>query len=75
MKLTAALINRVMTVCMVLGIMLLILGVCLAVFTNISVTMGADGVLLIALIIGIGLLLLIPSKIYLTLLFFQKGSK
>ncbi len=64
MKLTAKVINRVMTLCMILGIMLLILGICLASFTNISVTMGSDGVLLIALIIGAGLLLLILSPLY-----------
>ncbi|WP_354624394.1 hypothetical protein [Psychromonas sp. MME2] len=59
---------------MVTGIMLVIVGVSLATFTDLTVSMGTDGVLMIGLIIGLGLLLLIPSKIYLTLLLLQKND-
>lgn len=75
MQLSAQLIKRLMTFCMITGLILVILGVSLATFTDLTVSMGADGVLMIGLIIGVGLLLLIPSKIYLTLLLFQKNDE
>jgi len=55
---------------MIIGILFVIAGVGLAMFTDLTYSMGSNGVLMIALIIGFGLVLLIPSKVYLTFVFF-----
>lgn len=57
-----------------LGLILVIGGVGLAMFTDISVSMGVQGVQIIAGIIGLGLLLLVPSKIMLTLMLMKTNS-
>ncbi|MGY5452244.1 hypothetical protein ACVFI8_15055 [Agarivorans sp. MS3-6] len=59
---------------MTFGLMLVIGGVGLAMFTDISVSMGVQGVQIIAGIIGLGLLLLVPSKIMLTLILMKASS-
>jgi hypothetical protein len=62
-------IQRIMKVCLIVGL------ISVANFTDLPVSMGANGIVIISLIIGLGLLLLIPSKIYLTILFFQRESE
>jgi membrane protein implicated in regulation of membrane protease activity len=57
-----------------LGLLLVLGGVSLAMFSDISVSMGVHGVQIIAGIIGLGLLLLVPSKILLTLLLMRQKS-
>ncbi|GGB02757.1 MULTISPECIES: hypothetical protein [Agarivorans] len=57
-----------------LGLLLVLGGVALAMFSDISVSMGVRGVQIIAGIIGLGLLLLVPSKILLTLLLMKQKS-
>ncbi len=59
---------------MSLGLLLVLGGVGLATFSNISVSMGVRGVQIIAGIIGLGLFLLVPSKILLTLLLMKEKS-
>ena len=60
---------------MSIGAILVLIGIGLVFFTDIYITKGANGVLLIAALIAIGLLLLVPSKIYLTLIFMQKSDE
>ncbi|WP_022941434.1 hypothetical protein [Psychromonas hadalis] len=62
----------VMKICFWLGLLLVILGGGLATFTDLTVSMGVQGIVMVSLIIGIGLLLVIPSKIYLLILFLQE---
>ncbi|WP_240352437.1 hypothetical protein [Agarivorans sp. Alg241-V36] len=57
------------------GLVLVLVGIALAMFSNISVSMGVTGVQIIAGIIGLGLLLMVPSKIILTLLLMKAKSK
>ncbi|GAA5214715.1 hypothetical protein ACFSJ3_05530 [Corallincola platygyrae] len=61
-------LNRVLWGLCGLGALLVCVGLAMAIWTDISVTMGVKGILIISLTIGAGLFLLIPSKIYLTLL-------
>ncbi|PKG39656.1 hypothetical protein [Psychromonas sp. Urea-02u-13] len=61
--------------CLLVGVLLIIIGVILMAFTDVTVTMGMNGILMVSLIIGLGLLLSIPSKIVLTLLYLQKKNK
>ena len=56
-----------MNVVMSLGLLLVLSGVSIALFTQ-QGSEGVEGVRLIALLIGAGLLLLIPSKVVITLL-------
>ncbi|WP_246614993.1 hypothetical protein [Agarivorans litoreus] len=58
-----------------IGLLLVLVGVALAMFSNISVSMGVTGVQIIAGIIGLGLLLMVPSKIILTLILMKAKSK
>ncbi|WP_432454333.1 MULTISPECIES: hypothetical protein [unclassified Agarivorans] len=58
-----------------LGLTLVLLGVALAMFTSISVDRGVQGVQIIAGIIGAGLLLMVPSKILLTLMLMKDKPK
>ncbi|RKF18772.1 hypothetical protein DBZ36_10270 [Alginatibacterium sediminis] len=55
-----------------LGLCLVALGIALAMFTDISSSMGVRGVQIIAGLIGTGLLLLVPSKIFLTLILMRR---
>ncbi|WP_246611877.1 hypothetical protein [Agarivorans aestuarii] len=57
-----------------IGLLLVLVGIALAMFSNISVSMGVTGVQIIAGIIGLGLLLMVPSKIILTLLLMKAKS-
>jgi small neutral amino acid transporter SnatA (MarC family) len=57
------------------GLVLVLVGIALAMFSNISVSMGVTGVQIIAGIIGLGLLLMVPSKIILTLILMKANSK
>ncbi|MEE1673411.1 hypothetical protein SNR37_002834 [Agarivorans aestuarii] len=57
------------------GLVLVLVGVALAMFSNISVSMGVTGVQIIAGIIGLGLLFMVPSKIILTLILMKAKSK
>lgn len=61
--------------CLLVGVLLIIIGVILMAFTDVTVTMGMNGILMVSLIIGLGLLLSIPSKIVLTLLYLQKKEQ
>lgn len=58
-----------------IGVLLIIIGLCLIIFTDIYVKNGVDGVFLIAGIIGAGLFLLLPAKIILTLQLMKKNDK
>lgn len=58
-----------------IGLLLVLVGVALAMYSNISVSMGVTGVQIIAGIIGLGLLLMVPSKIILTLILMKAKSK
>jgi len=52
---------------MIFGIILILVGLYLAVFTDISTTKGTDGIFTIAGFIAGGLFISVPAKIYLTL--------
>ena len=58
-----------------IGLLLVLVGIALAMFSNISVSMGVTGVQIISGIIGLGLLLMVPSKIILTLILMKAKSK
>lgn len=59
--------KRLMTALMWLGVLFILAGVSLILFTELR-TQGVAGVRTIALTIGAGLVLLIPSKLFITLL-------
>jgi hypothetical protein len=67
-------IKNMVKVGFVIGLLCLILAGYLAFFTDLMDSLGANGIVIISLIAGLGLLLLIPSKIYLMILYFQKKS-
>tara|TARA_R110001583_G_scaffold67490_7_gene192939 strand:- start:51468 stop:51695 length:228 start_codon:yes stop_codon:yes gene_type:complete len=61
-----------------IGLICVLLAGYLAFFTELMDSMGTNGILIISLVAGFGLLLLVPSKIYLMIMYFQKkepGSK
>lgn len=62
----------IMTVCFWLGLLFVFSGVCFAFFADLTVSMGGNGIVVVSLIIGLGLLLVIPSKIYLLVVFLQE---
>ncbi|GGA65033.1 hypothetical protein GCM10011369_03070 [Neiella marina] len=66
--------KRLLMVAMWFGIALIVVGVGLIAFTDLR-TDGVGGVRVIALTIGAGLLLLIPSKLVITLLLMMHDSK
>ena len=49
------------------GVILVLIGLYLAIFTDISISNGTDGILTIAGFIAGGLFISVPAKIYLTL--------
>ncbi len=51
----------------ILGVILVLIGLYLAIFTNISTSKGTDGIFTIAGFIAGGLFISVPAKIYLTL--------
>lgn len=64
-------VEKIMKVILIIGLTLIIFGAYLAMFTTVTVSMGSTGILMIGLLLGLGLLLFIPSKIFLLLRFFQ----
>jgi hypothetical protein len=60
-------INLIMTMMVAIGLVLIFSGIGLIFLTDIHLKYGAEGVLLIAGIIGAGLFLSFPAKIYLIL--------
>ena len=60
---------------MILGLLLLLLAIYLAVFAELQNSMGMQGIKIIAAIAGTGLILLIPSKIFLSLWLMMKVRK
>jgi hypothetical protein len=68
-------IKRTMTYIMFLGLALVIVAICLAVFAKLHLTMGMQGIMIIVLTAGSGLILLLPSKIFLTLLLMKNDKK
>lgn len=74
MKLSTQQWKQLMNVIMLAGIALVLAGIATALFTN-KVNEGVAGIRLIALLIGAGLLLLIPSKVFITLLLMMGKDK
>lgn len=68
-------INLLMYVLITIGLILVIIGLGLIFFTDIYIKNGTQGVFLIAGIIGAGLFLLLPAKIYLTLQLMKKNDE
>ena len=64
-------VEKIMKVILIIGLTLIIFGAYLAMFTTVTVSMGSTGILMIGLLLGLGFLLFIPSKIFLLLRFFQ----
>ena len=60
---------------MFLGLMLVIVAIYLAVFAEIHNSMGMKGIKIIAAVAGGGLILLLPAKIFLTLLLMMNEKK
>jgi hypothetical protein len=67
--------NLIVYLVMAIGVLLIIIGVGLILLTDLYINKGVDGVLLIAGIIGAGLFLLLPAKIYLTLQLMKKNDE
>lgn len=59
--------RKLMMLLIAIGIILIVTGISLIVFTNMVSTEGADGILKIAGLIAGGLFISVPAKIYLTL--------
>ncbi len=68
-------ITIIMYLLMTIGSIFVLSGIGLIVFTDIYLTKGANGVMLIAVLIAGGLFLLLPSKIYLTLVLMQRNDE
>jgi hypothetical protein len=60
-------VRNIMIGMILLGVTLVLVGLYLAVFTNISTSKGTDGIFTIAGFIAGGLFISVPAKIYLTL--------
>lgn len=58
-----------------IGLLLVIAAICLAVFAKLHISMGVRGVMIITATAGIGLILLLPSKLFLTLLLMKQNNK
>ncbi len=65
-------INRIVYGLMIIGLIMVVTGVSLATFTNVA---SGGGFMLLALLIAIGLLLLAPSKMYLTFQMMRKNDE
>ena len=72
---TEAQLIRLMNTLMFSGLACITVALYLIIFKEIHVNMGIKGVQIIAGIIGIGLILLIPSKLYLTLMLMKSSDK
>ena len=60
-------VKNIMIGMIILGVTLVLVGLYLAVFTDISISKGTDGIFTIAGFIAGGLFVSVPAKIYLTL--------
>jgi Kef-type K+ transport system membrane component KefB len=68
-------IKLILTSAMFMGLALVALAIYLAAFAELQNEMGMTGIKIIAAVAGCGLILLLPSKIFLTLwLMMNKGS-
>jgi multisubunit Na+/H+ antiporter MnhG subunit len=65
-------LNRIIYAVMMLGLIMMVTGIGLATFTNIA---SGGGFMLLALLIAVGMLLLAPSKMYLTFQMMRKNDE
>ena len=65
-------IKKLLTCAMFLGLALILIAIYLAVFAELHNVMGMKGVQIITAVAGGGLILLLPSKIFLTLWLMSK---
>jgi multisubunit Na+/H+ antiporter MnhG subunit len=65
-------LNRIIYAVMILGLVMMVTGIGLATFTNIA---SGGGFMLLALLIAVGMLLLAPSKMYLTFQMMRKNDE
>ncbi|WP_299877081.1 hypothetical protein [uncultured Cocleimonas sp.] len=65
-------IKLIVKILMFIGFLLIVIGVGLIFFTNMQITI--TGVLVITSILGIGIFIAIPSKIYLTIQALKKNA-
>ena len=65
-------ITRIMNTLMILGLLLILSAISMAVFAELQLSMGITGVLIITATFGIGLFILLPAKIYLTLMLMSR---
>jgi hypothetical protein len=68
-------LQRTMKFIIGIGLMLVIAAICLAVFAKLHISMGIKGVMIITATAGIGLVLLLPSKLFLTLLLMKQNKR
>lgn len=68
-------LKRGMTLIMLVGLILVIVAIYLAVFAELHNSMGMKGIKIIAAVAGVGLIFLVPSKIFLTLLLMMNSKK
>ena len=64
--------NRLIYSIMILGLIMMLTGIGLATFTNIA---SGGGFMFLALLIAVGMLLLAPSKMYLTFQMMRKNDE
>ena len=67
-------LQRTMKFIIGIGLLLVITAICLAVFARLHISMGVKGVMIITATAGVGLLLLLPSKLFLTLLLMKQNK-
>jgi len=68
-------LQRTMKIIIGIGLLLVIAAICLAVFAKLHISMGVRGVMIITATAGAGLILLLPSKLFLTLLLMKQNKK
>ncbi len=68
-------LKRIMTLVMFIGLALVLVAIYLAVFAQLHNSMGMKGIKIIAGVAGAGLVLLLPSKVFLTLLLMMSAKK
>jgi hypothetical protein len=68
-------LQRTMKFIIGIGLVLVVTAICLAVFAKLHIAMGIKGVMIITATAGIGLVLLLPSKLFLTLLLMKKNKR
>ncbi len=67
-------LKRILTIVMFIGLILVLLAIALAVFARLHILLGAKGVVIITVTAALGLLMLLPSKIFLTLMLMKKNN-